>query len=137
MHGKSLQQCLTLCDPIDGSPPGPSVPSILQARILEWVAISFSNACVHAKSLQQCLSLCDVMDSKQSTRLLSSQDSLGKNTGLGCHFILYTHTHIYIHMRLQRIMIRQSTRDFKTKYMFIITFYRRSGMKILLQEKKV
>ena len=35
---------LTLCDPIDGSPPGSSVPGILQARILEWVAISFSNA---------------------------------------------------------------------------------------------
>ena len=41
---KSLQSCLTLCDPIDGSPPGSSVPGILQARILEWVAISFSNA---------------------------------------------------------------------------------------------
>jgi len=37
-----LQLCLTLCDPIDGSPPGSSVPGILQARILEWVAISFS-----------------------------------------------------------------------------------------------
>ena len=41
---KSLQSCLTLCDPIDGSPPGPSVPGILQARVLEWVAISSSNA---------------------------------------------------------------------------------------------
>ena len=41
---KSLQSCLTLCDPIDGSPPGSPVPGILQARILEWVAISFSNA---------------------------------------------------------------------------------------------
>ena len=41
---KSLQSCPTLCDPIDGSPPGSSVPGILQARILEWVAISFSNA---------------------------------------------------------------------------------------------
>ena len=41
---KSLQSCLTLCDPIDGSPPGSSVPAILQARTLEWVAISFSNA---------------------------------------------------------------------------------------------
>ena len=40
---KSLQSCLTLCDPIDGSQPG-SVPGILQARTLEWVAISFSNA---------------------------------------------------------------------------------------------
>ena len=41
---KSLQSCLTLCDPIDGSPPGSPVPGILQARVLEWVGISFSNA---------------------------------------------------------------------------------------------
>ena len=41
---KSLQSCPTLCDPIDGSPTGSSVPGILQARTLEWVAISFSNA---------------------------------------------------------------------------------------------
>ena len=39
---KSLLSCQTLCSPIDGSPPGSSVPGILQARILEWVAISFS-----------------------------------------------------------------------------------------------
>ena len=39
---KSLQLCLTLCDPIDGSPPGSPVHGILQARILEWIAISFS-----------------------------------------------------------------------------------------------
>ena len=49
---KSLQSCPTLCDPIDGSPPGSSVPGILRAGILEWVAISFSNAYMHAKSLQ-------------------------------------------------------------------------------------
>ena len=41
---KSLQSCLTLCDPIDGSSPGSALPGILQARTLEWVAISFSNA---------------------------------------------------------------------------------------------
>ena len=40
---KSLQSCPTLCDPIDGSPPGSPVPGILRARTLEWVAISFSN----------------------------------------------------------------------------------------------
>ena len=40
---KSLQSCPTLCDPIDGSPPGSPVPGILQARTLEWVAISFCN----------------------------------------------------------------------------------------------
>ena len=41
---KSLQSCPTLCDPVDGGPPGSPVPGILQARTLEWVAISFSNA---------------------------------------------------------------------------------------------
>ena len=41
---KLLQSCLTLCDPIDGSPPGSPIPGSLQERTLEWVAISFSNA---------------------------------------------------------------------------------------------
>ena len=41
---KSLQSCLTLCDPTGGSPPGSPIPRILQARILEWFTISFSNA---------------------------------------------------------------------------------------------
>ena len=44
LSAKSLQSCLTLCDPIDGSPPGSTIPGILQARTLEWVASSFSNA---------------------------------------------------------------------------------------------
>ena len=43
-YAKSLQSCPTLCDPIDGSPPRSPVPGILQARTVEWVAISFSNA---------------------------------------------------------------------------------------------
>ena len=60
---KLLQSCQTLCDPIDSSPPGSSVPGILQARTLEWVAISVSNACMHAKLLQSCPTLCDPMDS--------------------------------------------------------------------------
>ena len=59
---KSLQ-CPTLCNPTDGSPPGSPVPGILQARILEWMASSFNNACMHAKSLQSCLTLCNPMDS--------------------------------------------------------------------------
>ena len=54
-----VQLCVT---PIDGSPPCSSVHRILQARILEWVTISFSNACLHAKSLQQCPTLCDPID---------------------------------------------------------------------------
>ena len=43
-YAKSLQSCPTRCNPIDGSPLGSSVPGILQARLLEWIAISFSNA---------------------------------------------------------------------------------------------
>ena len=61
---KSLQSCLTLCDPRDGSPPGSTAPGILQARTLEWVAISFSNAWkwkVKVKSLS-CVWLRDPMD---------------------------------------------------------------------------
>ena len=60
---KSLQSCPTLCDPKDGSPPGSPVPGILQARTLEWVAISFSKACMHAKLRHSCLTLCNPMDS--------------------------------------------------------------------------
>ena len=59
---KSLQLCPTLWDPIDGSPPGSSLPGILQARMLEWVAISFSNACMHTKSLQSCQILCNPIE---------------------------------------------------------------------------
>ena len=65
MSAKSLQSCLTLCDLIDGSPPGSHVPGILQARTLEWVAISFSNAWkVKSESevAQSCLTLSDPMD---------------------------------------------------------------------------
>ena len=62
---KSLQSCLTLCNPIDGSRPGPSVPGILQARTLEWVAISFLQ-CMKVKSesevTQSCPTLCDLID---------------------------------------------------------------------------
>ena len=58
----SLQSCPTLCDPIDGSPPGSLVPGILRARILKWVASSFSNAYMDAKSLQSCPTLCDPID---------------------------------------------------------------------------
>ena len=52
---KSLQSCLILCDPIDGSPPGSPVPGILQARILEWVAIL--QLCSSLSTLWHCLSL--------------------------------------------------------------------------------
>ena len=62
---KSLQLCPALCDPIDGSPPGSAVPGILQARTLEWVAISFSNVGkwkVKVKSISRVPTLRDPMD---------------------------------------------------------------------------
>ena len=62
---KSLQSCPTLCDSIDGSPPGSPIPGILQARTLEWVAISFSNAWkwkVKVKSLSRVRLFSDPMD---------------------------------------------------------------------------
>ena len=84
---KSLQSCPTLCDPIDGSPPGSFVPGILQARTLEWVAISFSNAWKwkgKVKSLSRVRLL--VTPGLQPTRLLHPWDFPGKSTGVGCHW---------------------------------------------------
>ena len=91
---QSLQSCPTLCDPIDGSPPGSPVPGILQAGTLEWVAISFSNAWkwkVKVKSesevAQSCLTLSDSMVCSSSG---SSVHGIfpGKSTGVGCHCLL-------------------------------------------------
>ena len=69
---KSLQLCLTLCDPIDGSPPGSSVHEIFQARILEWVAISFSRASYQPKDLLHCRQILYRLSYKGSRRLLLS-----------------------------------------------------------------
>ena len=80
---KSLQSCPTLYDPIDGSPPGSTVPGILQARTLEWVAISFSNAWkwnVKVKSLSRVRLLVTPWTAAYQAPL--SMDSPGKNTGM-------------------------------------------------------
>ena len=101
---KSLQSCPTLCDPIDGSPPGSPIPGILQARTLEWVAISFSNH-KRANALLSILSSnerqkkrkvtpqldCCYLVAKSHPTLLRShgyRSRQGKNTGVGCHFLL-------------------------------------------------
>ena len=89
---KFLQSCLTLCDPIDGSPPGSPIPGILEARILEWVAISFSNVWkwkVKMKSLSHVRLL--ATPELQPTRLLCPWDVPGKSTGVGCHCHLKFH----------------------------------------------
>ena len=85
----SFQSCQTLCDSIDGSPPGSPIPGILQARTLEWVAISFSNAWkwkVKVKSLSRVQLL--VTTWTQPTRLLRPWDFPGKSTVVGCHCLL-------------------------------------------------
>ena len=88
---KSLQSFPTLCDPIDSSPPGSPIPAILQTRILEWVAISFSNAWkwkMKVKSLNR-VRLLATPWTLQPTRLLCPWDFPGKSTGVGCHCLLH------------------------------------------------
>ena len=86
---KSLQSCPTLCDPIDGSLPGSTVLGILQARILEGVAISFSSAWkikVKVKSLSRVQLLATPWTTAYQAPL--SMDFPGKSTGMGCHCLL-------------------------------------------------
>ena len=86
---KSLQSCPTLCDPTDSSPLGSPVPGILQARILEWVAISFSSAWKWKWDW-----ICSVVSDSswphglQPTRIFHPWDFPGKSTGLACHCLL-------------------------------------------------
>ena len=85
---KSLQSCPTLCNPIDGSPPGSPVPGILQARTLEWVAISFSNGWkwkVKAKSLSRVRLLVTPWTAAHQA---PPWDFPGKSTGVRCHHLL-------------------------------------------------
>ena len=86
---KSLQSCPTLCDPRDGSPPGSPIPRVLQARTLEWVAISFSNAWKwkgKVKSLSRVQILATPWTAAYQAPL--SMDFPGKSTGVGCHCLL-------------------------------------------------
>ena len=84
---KSLQSCPTLCDPIESSPPGSPVPGILQARTLEWAAISFSNALkVKVKSLSRVWLLATPW-----TAAYQAPESLGfsrQEYWSGCHCLL-------------------------------------------------
>ena len=86
---KLLQSCPILCDPVDSSPPGFPVPGILQARTLEWVAISFSNAWkwkVKVKSLSRARLLATPWTAAYQAP--PSMGFPGKSTGVGCHCIL-------------------------------------------------
>ena len=88
---KSLQSCLTLCDPTDGDLPGSSIHGILQARVLEWIAIAFSNTWKWKRKWSRSV----MSDSSQPrglqpTRLLHPWDFPGKSTGVGCHCLLHS-----------------------------------------------
>ena len=86
---KSLQSCQTLCNPIDRSPPGSAILGILQARTLEWVAISFSNAWkwkVKGKSLSRVGLLATPWTAAYQAP--PSMDFPGKSTGVGCRCLL-------------------------------------------------
>ena len=85
---KLPQSCLTLCNHIDGSPLGSTIPGILQARTLEWVAIAFSNAWKWSHSV---ISNSSRPHGLQPTRLLYPWDFPGKSTGVGCHCLLCVH----------------------------------------------
>ena len=95
-NAKSLQSYLTLCDPRDGSPPGSPIPGVLQARTLERVAISFSNAWkwkVKVKSFSHVWPSVTSDPQRphglQPTRLLRPWDFPGRSTGVGCHCLLW------------------------------------------------
>ena len=88
---KSLQSCPILCDPIDGSPPGSPIPGILQARTLEWVAISCSKAWSEKwKWSRSVMSDPQRSHGLQPSRPLHPWDFPGRSTGVGCHCLLLT-----------------------------------------------
>ena len=85
----SLQSCPTLCDPIDGSPPGSPVPGILQARTLEWLPFPFPmQESKKWKWSRSVMSDSSWPHGLQPTRLLCPWDFPGKSTGVGCHCLL-------------------------------------------------
>ena len=98
---KSLQSCPTLCDPIDGSPPGSPVPGILQARVLEWVAISFSNAWkwkVKVKSFSCVWLLATPWTTAYQVPLSMGFSRQEYWNGLPLLSLLYIHIYIYVNL---------------------------------------
>ena len=89
-----LQSCPTLCDPVDGSPAGSLVPGILQARILEWVAISFSNLMTQQMSKELCIYIGDILETQYVHRLCGLKDVTNHCAGLAYHQIGQTSTFV-------------------------------------------
>ena len=120
---KSLESCQTLCDPIDGSPPGSPVPGILQARTLEWVAISFSSVWkwkVKEKSLSRVRLLVTPW-----TAAHQAPPSMGFSSGVGCHSCLYTFTiqmrTIILNLSMPWCVIDEEEVDYSYQMLLYIT----------------
>ena len=131
---KSLQSCPTLCNPMDGSPPGSPVPGILQARTLEWVAISFSNAWkwkVKMKSLSRVRLYRP--HRLQPTRLLCPRDFPGKSTGVRCHCLL--RLVIYISYQMLNWNFPSWSKKLSGKAMFLgrLTLWQNEALIVLLR----
>ena len=137
IFAKSRQLCPTLCDPIDGSPPGSAVPGILQSRTLEWVASSFSNVWkwkVKVKLLSRVWLL--VTPWTAAHQFFHPWDFLGKSTGVGCHCLLrvcvcvcvcvyiYIYIYIYVCMYLKLFCQKNTQINPKLRNIFkIIVLY--------------
>ena len=118
---KSLQSCLTLWDPIDGSPPGSPIPGILQARTLEWVAISFSNAWkrkVKVKSLSRVHSSQTPWTAAHQAPL--SMDFPRTSTGVGCHCLLQI---LYWYKHNSPLSRKKRYRDWRTQTSTMVNYY--------------
>ena len=117
---KSLQSCPTLCDPIDGSPSGSPVPGILQARTLEWVAISFSNACkwkVKVKSLSHVRLLATPLTAAYQAppSMGFSRQEFWSGVLLALKILICATTWIH----LENIMLNETGQSQKAKYCMI------------------
>ena len=105
---KSLQSCPTLCDPIDGSLPGSPVPGVLQARTLEWVAISFSNAWTWTSNSEKRFLL------KREARPVRRLGTKGRECpGQGCSFQMWS-WRLCSNLQMPRSKDKQ-TKEQKTK----------------------
>ena len=106
---ESLQSCPTLCNPINGSPPGSPIPGTLQARTLEWVAISFSNAWkwkVKVKSLSCVLTLCDPMDcSPPGSSVHGSFQARVPESGGNCTALVLMKGPVFCKQKLRRNLL--------------------------------
>ena len=117
---KSFQSCPTLCNPTDSSPPGSPVPGILQARTLEWVAISFSNAWkwkVKVKSLSRVRFLANPWTCSPP-RLLHPWDFPGRSTGVGCHSFLPNFSYSCYYLTLDSLITYFQSQEWPVFFMW-------------------